>query len=62
MGSSLGRGLAALCGGWWSPVRRGRSAPGRGGLDVDQELRWTFLASLAAAGTADESVIAAELA
>ncbi|MBL1098130.1 aminopeptidase N [Streptomyces coffeae] len=32
------------------------------GLDVDQELRWTFLASLAATGAADESVIAAELA
>ncbi|MFD8865835.1 aminopeptidase N [Streptomyces sp. NPDC059590] len=32
------------------------------GLDVDQELRWTFLASLAAQGAADESLIAAELA
>ncbi|MFI1332314.1 aminopeptidase N [Streptomyces sp. NPDC020845] len=31
------------------------------GLDVDQELRWTFLASLAAQGAADESLIAAEL-
>ncbi|MET7761628.1 aminopeptidase N [Streptomyces sp. NPDC005393] len=32
------------------------------GLDVDQELRWTFLASLAAHGAADEALIAAELA
>ncbi|MDX3224204.1 aminopeptidase N [Streptomyces sp. ME19-01-6] len=32
------------------------------GLDVDQELRWTFLASLAAQGAADEALIAAELA
>ncbi|WP_432012911.1 aminopeptidase N [Streptomyces cucumeris] len=32
------------------------------GLDVDQELRWTFLAALAATGAADESDIAAELA
>ncbi|MEU5607434.1 aminopeptidase N [Streptomyces sparsogenes] len=31
------------------------------GLDVDQELRWTFLASLAAQGAADASLIAAEL-
>ncbi|KAK1179257.1 aminopeptidase N [Streptomyces sp. NBS 14/10] len=31
------------------------------GLDVDQELRWTFLASLTAQGAADESLIAAEL-
>ncbi|MES4906462.1 MULTISPECIES: aminopeptidase N [unclassified Streptomyces] len=32
------------------------------GLDVDQELRWTFLASLAAQGAAGASLIAAELA
>ncbi|MFE9993947.1 aminopeptidase N [Streptomyces avermitilis] len=32
------------------------------GLDVDQELRWTLLEPLAAHGTADESVLAAELA
>ncbi|GAA2597136.1 aminopeptidase N [Streptomyces axinellae] len=32
------------------------------GLDVDQELRWTFLEALAAAGAADEGVINAELA
>ncbi|OIJ90268.1 aminopeptidase N [Streptomyces colonosanans] len=32
------------------------------GLDVDQELRWAFLEPLAAHGTADESVLAAELA
>ncbi|WP_431044451.1 aminopeptidase N [Streptomyces sp. P1-3] len=32
------------------------------GLDVDQELRWTFLEPLAAHGVADESLIAAELA
>ncbi|MFD3919054.1 aminopeptidase N [Streptomyces sp. NPDC058595] len=32
------------------------------GLDVDQELRWSFLRPLAAHGLADESVIAAELA
>ncbi|WP_217207217.1 aminopeptidase N [Streptomyces sp. AC550_RSS872] len=32
------------------------------GLDVDQELRWTFLEPLAAHGVADESVLAAELA
>ncbi|MFF2191068.1 aminopeptidase N [Streptomyces sp. NPDC058155] len=31
------------------------------GLDVDQELRWSFLRPLAAHGLADESVIAAEL-
>ncbi len=31
------------------------------GLDVDQELRWTFLASLAAQDEADEKAIAAEL-
>jgi len=30
------------------------------GLDVDQELRWTFLATLTAEGLADEGVIAAE--
>ncbi|MFP3991357.1 aminopeptidase N [Streptomyces sp. E11-3] len=32
------------------------------GLDVDQELRWTFLEPLAVHGAADESVLAAELA
>ncbi|AQU68697.1 aminopeptidase N [Streptomyces niveus] len=32
------------------------------GLEVDQELRWSFLRPLAAHGLADESVIAAELA
>ncbi|MGW3492336.1 aminopeptidase N [Streptomyces sp. NPDC001020] len=32
------------------------------GLDVDQEMRWAFLAPLAAHGAADESVLAAELA
>ncbi|CAM5675031.1 aminopeptidase N [Streptomyces violaceorubidus] len=32
------------------------------GLDVDQELRWVFLAPLAAHGAADEGVLAAELA
>ncbi|MEU0373788.1 aminopeptidase N [Streptomyces sp. NPDC006283] len=32
------------------------------GLDVDQELRWSFLEPLAAHGVADESAIAAELA
>ncbi|MGA5419339.1 aminopeptidase N [Streptomyces lavendulocolor] len=32
------------------------------GLDVDQELRWSFLEPLAAHGRADEAVIAAELA
>jgi aminopeptidase N len=32
------------------------------GLDVDQDLRWTFLEPLAAAGAADESMLAAELA
>lgn len=32
------------------------------GLDVDQELRWSFLRPLASHGLADESVIAAELA
>ncbi|MFF2845727.1 aminopeptidase N [Streptomyces sp. NPDC058001] len=32
------------------------------GLDVDQELRWTFLEPLTAHGAADESVLAAELA
>ncbi|WP_329033084.1 aminopeptidase N [Streptomyces sp. NBC_01725] len=32
------------------------------GLDVDRELRWSFLGPLAAHGLADESVIAAELA
>ncbi|MFG3108776.1 aminopeptidase N [Streptomyces tendae] len=32
------------------------------GLDVDQELRWVFLAPLAAHGEADEGVLAAELA
>ena len=32
------------------------------GLDVDQELRWTFLEPLAAHGAADEDAIAAELA
>ncbi|MGW7289158.1 aminopeptidase N [Streptomyces sp. NPDC054847] len=32
------------------------------GLDVDQELRWSFLEPLAAHGIADESAIAAELA
>ncbi|MFJ4845218.1 MULTISPECIES: aminopeptidase N [unclassified Streptomyces] len=32
------------------------------GLEVDQELRWTFLESLAAGGAADGSVIDAELA
>ncbi|MEW2550609.1 aminopeptidase N [Streptomyces zhihengii] len=32
------------------------------GLDVDQELRWAFLAPLAAHGAADEAAIAAELA
>ncbi|MEV5243406.1 aminopeptidase N [Streptomyces cinnamoneus] len=32
------------------------------GLDVDQELRWTFLCALAARGAADEAVLAAELA
>ncbi|WFB09568.1 aminopeptidase N [Streptomyces sp. LX-29] len=31
------------------------------GLDVDQELRWTFLETLAGQGVADESVLAAEL-
>ncbi|MDX3074538.1 aminopeptidase N [Streptomyces sp. NPDC088354] len=31
------------------------------GLEVDQELRWTFLESLAAGGAADEAAIAAEL-
>ncbi|MEC4014871.1 aminopeptidase N [Streptomyces sp. H27-D2] len=31
------------------------------GLDVDQELRWTFLEPLAAHGVADEAAIAAEL-
>ncbi|MFD7505576.1 aminopeptidase N [Streptomyces sp. NPDC059850] len=31
------------------------------GLEVDQELRWTFLAALAALGEADEKAIAAEL-
>ncbi|MEU0839237.1 aminopeptidase N [Streptomyces sp. NPDC005962] len=31
------------------------------GLDVDQELRWMFLASLAAQGEAEEKAIAAEL-
>ncbi|MFH8615457.1 aminopeptidase N [Streptomyces sp. NPDC017979] len=32
------------------------------GLDVDQELRWTFLEPLASHGVADEAVLAAELA
>jgi aminopeptidase N len=32
------------------------------GLEVDQELRWTFLEPLAANGAAEESVLAAELA
>ncbi|MDX2708196.1 aminopeptidase N [Streptomyces sp. PA03-6a] len=32
------------------------------GLEVDQELRWTFLEALAAAGAADEAAVAAELA
>ncbi|MCZ4100285.1 aminopeptidase N [Streptomyces sp. H39-C1] len=32
------------------------------GLEVDQELRWSFLEPLAAAGEVDEAVIAAELA
>ena len=32
------------------------------GLEVDQELRWTFLEPLAAHGVADEAVLAAELA
>ncbi|WP_042402749.1 aminopeptidase N, partial [Streptacidiphilus carbonis] len=32
------------------------------GLDVDQELRWTLLHTLAAAGVADEAALAAELA
>ncbi|MEU7135182.1 aminopeptidase N [Streptomyces sp. NPDC046261] len=32
------------------------------GLEVDQELRWTFLGTLAARGAADESALAAELA
>ncbi|MEV4438697.1 ERAP1-like C-terminal domain-containing protein, partial [Streptomyces sp. NPDC049577] len=32
------------------------------GLDVDQELRWAFLATLASRGAADEDAIAAELA
>ncbi|MEU1618215.1 aminopeptidase N [Streptomyces sp. NPDC005722] len=32
------------------------------GLDVDQELRWTFLEALAAGGAADEAAVAAELA
>ncbi|MFD0059307.1 aminopeptidase N [Streptomyces sp. NPDC127168] len=32
------------------------------GLEVDQELRWAFLAPLAAHGVADEAVLAAELA
>ncbi|MGW2762658.1 aminopeptidase N [Streptomyces sp. NPDC001275] len=32
------------------------------GLEVDQELRWAFLAPLAAHGVADEKVLAAELA
>ncbi|MGW7405731.1 aminopeptidase N [Streptomyces sp. NPDC054833] len=32
------------------------------GLEVDQELRWSFLEPLAAHGVADESVLAAELA
>ncbi|MFF5100991.1 aminopeptidase N [Streptomyces sp. NPDC000134] len=32
------------------------------GLDVDQELRWTFLEPLAAHGAADEAALAAELA
>ncbi|GAA3094351.1 aminopeptidase N [Streptomyces rectiviolaceus] len=32
------------------------------GLDVDQELRWSFLGPLAAHGIADEQVLAAELA
>ncbi|MFF8829615.1 aminopeptidase N [Streptomyces sp. NPDC015131] len=32
------------------------------GLDVDQELRWSFLSPLAAHGRADEAAIAAELA
>ncbi|MCQ4081890.1 aminopeptidase N [Streptomyces sp. RB6PN25] len=32
------------------------------GLDVDQELRWTFLEPLAAGGAADASALAAELA
>ncbi|MFE2986829.1 aminopeptidase N [Streptomyces sp. NPDC059262] len=32
------------------------------GLDVDQELRWSFVNALAATGEADESVIGAELA
>ncbi|WP_190020710.1 aminopeptidase N [Streptomyces hiroshimensis] len=32
------------------------------GLEVDQELRWAFLAALAAQGAADEAAIAAELA
>ncbi|MGK5637759.1 aminopeptidase N [Streptomyces sp. URMC 126] len=31
------------------------------GLDVDQELRWTFLAALASAGAADKALIDAEL-
>jgi aminopeptidase N len=31
------------------------------GLDVDQELRWTFLETLAAEGVADENAVAAEL-
>ncbi|MGW5862138.1 aminopeptidase N [Streptomyces sp. NPDC055239] len=31
------------------------------GLDVDQELRWSFLGTLAAAGVADEQTLAAEL-
>nr|WP_240979341.1 aminopeptidase N [Streptomyces sp. HNM0574] len=32
------------------------------GLDIDQELRWSFLGTLAAEGVADEQVIGAELA
>ncbi|GAA0475156.1 aminopeptidase N [Streptomyces stramineus] len=31
------------------------------GLEVDQELRWTFLGTLAARGAADEAAVAAEL-
>jgi aminopeptidase N len=38
------------------------TSAGIDGLNVDQELRWTFLEALAAGGAADESVLTAELA
>ncbi len=50
------RRIWTCCANCWTAPRRST------GLDVDQELRWTFLVPLAAHGAADEAALAAELA